>query len=167
MAEDEFQAHKDDGYLTMALLIDGYQGAVNGYVDYYGLTFPVLNDASYETSVAMGAGGATVPFYVLLGRDMTVLYSGGSPPTQSILQEALDEPWPEDATWPQQPTPEQIEEQADGQSFNGDNPFLADPAEMYETANTCSTSPHGQGHGAAALVLAGLLLVSLRRLRSR
>ncbi len=162
MAEDEYQARKDDGYVTMALLIDGYQGAVNGYVDYYGITFPVLNDQSYEASLAIGAGGATVPFYVLVGRDMTVRYQGGSPPTQSVLQEALDEPWPEDATWPQQPTPEQIEEQeSQNQSYSGDNPFLMDPAQVYETANTCAVARSGRIGGTAGL--AALLGVLLRR----
>lgn len=162
MAEDEFQARKDDGYITMAVLIDGYQGAVNGYVDYYGLTFPVLNDQNYEASIAIGAGGATVPYYALIGRDMTIRYQGGSPPTQSILQEALDEPWPEDAVWPQQPTPEQIEEQeSENQLTAGENPFLMDPSEMYETANTCAFGRRGGAGGIVAL--SAFLLALLRR----
>ncbi len=163
MAEDEYQGLKDDGFVTIAVLIDGYQGAVNGYVDYYGLTFPALNDEKYEASVAIGAGGATVPYYVLVGRDMTVRYSGGSPAPASAVSEALAEPWPEDGVWPQQPVPDENEAEMGDLSYTNGNPFFVSPGSLYESPTTCSSAPSTRTPAAALALLALVPLLAWRR----
>ena len=166
MAEADYQARKDDGYLTIALLIDGYQGAVNSYVDYYQLTFPVLNDETFAASIGMGAGGAVVPFYVLLDRDMTVRYSGGSPPPATALDEAMAEPWPEDALWPQQLTPEQSDADPLGDAgYSGSSPFLIDAGSVYGEGSTCTTAGNGRPSWAAIALLASLVPALLHRRR--
>jgi len=138
---------------------------VQGYVDDYGLSFPVLNDRDVIGSTAIGVQ-SQIPFYVLLNRDMTIAYSGGSPPMPSKFEEALEEEWPE-VEYPQ--NPEQIDIEGDDDDDGGgesvtpvDNPFAVDPITTWEASNACSvggttTPPYA--------LLALLPLLALRRRR--
>lgn len=145
------------------LLVDGYQGAVNGYVDYYGLTMPVLNDETMAASQALGVG-YDIPYYVLVGRDMTIRSTGGSPAPANILQEALDEAWP-DVDRPLQPdeiAPEDLDGD-EGSLPEGTSPFSASASPTWEQGNACHLGPGTASPAAAALLLPLLALVLRRR----
>lgn len=116
MAEQQYQQYKDDGFVTIILLVDASMGGspdpVEGYASYYGLTMPVLNDPDTTASSSIGMGW-DIPYYTLVGRDMTHLYGGGSPAQDSAIEEALAEDWPEVA-WPENPVPEEGNGLGDG-----------------------------------------------------
>lgn len=144
------------------LLVDGYQGAVNGYVDYYGLTMPVLNDETMSVSQSLGAG-YDIPCYILVGRDMTIRSTGGSPAPVSVLQEALDEARP-DVDRPLQPdeiVPEELDDEDLGLP-EGTSPFSAGAEQTWEEGNACAIGSR-DASPAATLLLLPLLALILRR----
>lgn len=148
--------------MTIVLLVDGYQGAVNSYVDYYGLTMPVLNDETMTASQNLGVG-YDIPYYVLVGRDMTIRSTGGSPAPANILQEALDEPWPE-VDRPLQPDEMEPDDTVseDLGLPEGTSPFSVDAEQVWEAGNACAIG-RGTASPAAALLLLPLLAMILRR----
>ncbi len=124
----------------------------------------MLNDETLDASYGIGANGM-LPWYTLIGRDMTIRYSGGSPPTTGTLDEALLEEWP-DVDRPENPEGEAAEAPADDDDDEGaeprmDNPFAMDPAVEWEAANACNVG------GSSTAPWAALLLIPLFLLRRR
>ena len=150
---------KDDGFVTIVLLIDGYQEAGKNYVDYYGLTMPVLNDETMAASQALGAG-YDIPYYILVGRDMTILSTGGSPAPANILHDAIDESRP-DVDRPLQPDemgPEELDDEDLGLPA-GTSPFSAEAEQTWEEGNACAIGSRGASPAAALLLLPLLALI--------
>jgi len=102
-AEPQYQQYRDQGFVTIVLMLDATLGGspepVVPFVDYYGLSMPVLNDADSLASLTIGLM-AGIPHYALLGRDLTFRFVGGSTPPEDVLSAALDEPPPQ-FDWPQ------------------------------------------------------------------
>jgi len=149
--------------VTIVLLVDGTQVPVNSYVDYYGLTMPVLNDGTMEVSQALGAG-YDIPYYVLVGRDMTIRSTGGSPAPATILHEAIDESRP-DVDRPLQPDemgPEELDDEDLGLPA-GTSPFSAEAERTWEEGNACAIGSRGASPAAALLLLPLIALILRRR----
>ena len=160
--------YREQGFITVILMVDavtsGNPDPVPAYVEGYGLTMPVLNDADLAGSQAIG-GGVQTPFFTVLNRDMSIAYSGGSAPMVDTFEEALEEEWPE-VEVPQ--NPDQIDIVGDDDDDDGgsltpvDNPFAVDPVTTWEASNACSVG--GTSTPPYAL-LALLPLLALRRRR--
>lgn len=143
----------------------GMPEPVQGYVEAYGLTMPVLNDPDLIGSHAIGVG-TQIPFFAVLNRDMSIAYSGGSPPMTTTFDEALAEEWPE-VEVPQNPDQIDIvgddDDDDDDESVTPvDNPFAVDPVTTWEASNACSVG----GTSTPPFALLALLpLLALRRRR--
>ncbi len=72
----------------------GYPDPFPQYVDTYGLTFPVLRDDQGTGTFTLGTP-TEVPYYALLGRNMTIRYAGYDPPSPSHIDSLLEEDWPD------------------------------------------------------------------------
>ena len=161
MAEQTYQSYKDDGFMVIILLLDGYQESVNETVNYYGLTFPVLNDQTYEATIGMGNTNVEVPYHVLLNRDMSILTISGSVPGSSTIEGALEAEWPE-VDRPVMTSGEDPAETDLGGDIPSGNPFSAESVVTWDGGAACSASPSG-GAGLALLLLLIPALILRRR----
>jgi hypothetical protein len=78
----------------MLLVTGPPEDPVETFVEIFDLTLPVLNDLTWELAAASVGQSGQTPYYLLLGRDMTVLHRGAGPPSPELLDDALDQPWP-------------------------------------------------------------------------
>ncbi len=145
------------------LMLDDGQEVVPELVDEYGLTFPVLNDADYAASIAVGNTAVEAPYHILVGRDMTVLQIAGSEPTETALANALAAEWP-DVDRPVQPSPEDL--LADDAAPPTGNPFSAESVVTWDSGAACSVGAAGdRGRAATAVLLTLIPVLALRRRR--
>ncbi len=166
MAEQQYQQYKDQGFVTIILMVDASVGGspdpVEGYASYYGLTMPVLNDPETTASKTMGMGW-DIPYYALVGRDMTHIYGGGSPAQDSAIEEALAEEWPE-VNRPENPVQEEdsdLDLDLDTDTPAGSTPFSMASGPGQGEVVICSVGDRGAAAPWALLALAALF--GLRR----
>ena len=167
MAEQQYQQYKDEGFITIILMVDASVGGsadpVEGYASYYGMTMPVLNDPDTTASASIGMGW-DIPYYALLGRDLTHIYGGGSPAQDSAIEEALAEEWPE-VNWPTNPVQEEVADlDVDLDSevpSTGSTPFSMAGGPGHGEVVICSVGDRGATAPWALLALAALF--GLRR----
>ncbi len=94
-AEDEYKDLSEQGFITLVLITLGVPDDPAGtFADVFELSMPVLDDTSIEASGMLDSGGIT-PYYILLGRDMTVVDRDDGPLDMDSLNDALDAPWPD------------------------------------------------------------------------
>jgi len=135
-------------------------------VDVEGVTQPVLDDndpygeGAYRGQAAIGNNSLSMPYHVLVGRDMTILHAGGSPAQEHVLLEALEEEWP-DVLWPENPPEIAIEEP--GIEMGDASPFAADPVTDWEASSACSAGGNSSANWAALLLLLPALAIRRRR----
>lgn len=164
MAEQQYQQYEDQGFVTIILMVDAAVGGspepVEGYATNYGLTMPVLNDPDTTASSSIGMAW-DIPYYALVGRDMTHLYGGGSPASDSAIAEALAEDWPE-VDWPENPVQEEGSDlDVDGESpAAGSTPFSMTAGPGSGEVLVCSV---GERRASPWALLALAALFALRR----
>ncbi len=131
-------------------------------VEVEGVTQPVINDQDpYTGQTAIGNTSGSLPYHVLLGRDMTIHHAGGSPPQDRFYEDALAEEWP-DVLWPENPPALPIEEEEEIEMADV-SPFAADPVTDWEASNACSAGGAGSAGWAALLLLLPALAIRRRR----
>ncbi len=148
----------------MALMIDGTTG-VNTWASNYGFPFPILDDEANAGSGAIGIGDY-IPYHVLIGRDMTIRVLDGQP-SDSDIQAALDEEWPE----VEYPVPPDLENPGDDDddevpdeeldtdlSGSSSNPFLDSSRNSWNGSVVCAVgSTSAAPWIAAALIIPALV----------
>jgi len=146
-------------------MVDGSFGGlpepVEEYATNYGLTMPVLNDPDTTAATTIGMGW-DIPYYTLVGRDMTHIYGGGSPASDSAIEEALAEDWPEVA-WPTNPVQEEGSELGDDDESTipaGSTPFSMTAGPGNGEVMVCSV---GERSTSPWALLALVALLGLRR----
>ena len=149
------------------LMFDGAPD-VTLWQETYGFTFPVLDDSSDVGASAIGIGDY-IPHHVLIGRDMTVKVYYAQP-TDSEIQAALDEEWPE-VEYPEPPTTgDDDDADDDGSELDlsgltadpSGNPFEMGRTEVWDSHNMCAVGTGGRGASLLALLLP---LIAWRRWR--
>lgn len=83
-AEAMWTEHREDGFVIIHAMVDGYSGRateqfLNSWADEYGLSFPVMGlgeiDATSDALFDAGIYTGSIPFMVLLDRDMKLVAS--------------------------------------------------------------------------------------------
>ncbi len=107
--EEKYQARKDQGFLVVQVLMDNMTGDgppdTEGWIEEYGLTFPVLSDFDREVAdrYVPAGGGWYIPNFTIIDRNheletwysLTSGFDGGEEGLWEHIDELLDEPAPE------------------------------------------------------------------------
>jgi hypothetical protein len=94
-AEDEYKDLDEQGFITLILLTIGVADDPAGtFASTFQLSMPVLDDHEWQGSGMLDTQNIT-PYYILLGRDMTVRDRGEGPLPIESLDAALADPWPD------------------------------------------------------------------------
>ncbi|MCB9674845.1 MAG: TlpA family protein disulfide reductase [Alphaproteobacteria bacterium] len=94
-AEDHFLNKRDEGFVTIHLMIQDNQGSepnkrfLEDWADEYGITFPVVrqpgNDASNQLSIA-GTDEGYIPFQIVLDQEMRIDMAFSGVPNTPVKQ---------------------------------------------------------------------------------
>ena len=82
-----YDAHKDDGFVLLAIDVNESQAQVDEFITAYGYTFPVLLDNTGDVSQAYGSPG--LPYSVVIDREGKVAYRHSGVFTPDLLEQEI------------------------------------------------------------------------------
>ncbi|HCP48174.1 MAG TPA: hypothetical protein DIU15_19200 [Deltaproteobacteria bacterium] len=158
-AEEKYEEYREQGFVVLNLLLDGntpdeepdldrWQNERDDGVE---LTFPVIGD--HDRSITQHyspSGGASIPNFTILGRDLEIhaWYQVGAP-DWGLVEELLDEDLPE-VEWPLPENVEELREALDIEPM--DVPYLVPGEGMPESSADVSSSASDDEDGEEAAV---------------